>query len=194
MGALPRNPAPAPTHYGGAMKKLTRGPQACVLALLVGSLAAGCSSTPSNTQRGAAGGAALGALAGAVIGNNRGSGNAASGAAIGAAAGAIAGGALGNRADRREANASYPSNDPAVTNIYVTDAPPVPPAPRAEAVTPQPTSGAVWIPGYWSYESGRNYEWVAGHWEIPPAGTRTFQPPEWRRQNNGYVYVRGHWR
>lgn len=178
------------------MKTLRPQQQASLLLLLVVSLGAGCSSSPSNTQRGVAGGAALGALAGAVIGNNRGSGNAASGAAIGAAAGAIAGGAIGHNADKRQQSptSSTVSSDPNATNIYVQGSPPLPPAARAESVTARPTDEAVWIPGYWSYENGRDYSWVSGHWEIPPAGSRTFQPPEWRRQGDGYVYVRGHWR
>lgn len=171
--------------------------RACLLSFLAGSLLAGCSSTPSNTQRGAAGGAALGALAGAIIGNNRGSGNAASGAAIGAAAGAIAGGAIGHSRDKREAaynNSTSSAENAAVTNIYVEGQPPLPPAPQAETVTTRPSSDAVWVPGYWSYDSGQNYSWVAGHWEIPPSGYSTFMPPQWRPQGNGYVYVRGHWR
>jgi hypothetical protein len=161
--------------------------------LLTLGLGSGCSSTPSNTQRGAAGGAALGALAGAIIGNNRGSGNAASGAAIGAAAGAIAGGAIGHNQDRRAASSNgYP--DAATTNIYVEGQPPLPPAPIAESTSPQPGSNTVWIPGYWSYENGNRYVWMAGHWEVPPPGATAFQPPEWRRQGNGYVYVRAYWR
>ena len=176
------------------MKTLHPRQQACVLLLLVTSLGAGCSSNPSNTQRGVAGGAALGALAGAVIGNNRGSGNAASGAAIGAAAGAIAGGAIGHNADKRQRTSGASSQDPHATNLFVQGQPPLPPAAQAESVTPRPTDEAVWVPGYWSYENGRSYAWVAGHWEIPPAGYRTFQPPQWQRQGDGYVYIRGHWR
>jgi uncharacterized protein YcfJ len=177
------------------MKRLTPRQTALTLTVIAASLSPGCSSTPSDTQRGAAGGAALGAVAGAIIGNNRGSGNAASGAAIGAAAGAVAGGALGRRSDRQRAAAStYGYEDGAVTNIYVDGGPPLPPAPLAESVTAQPTSEAVWIPGYWSFESGDRYEWVSGHWEIPPRGARSYQPPQWRRQGNGSVYVRGYWR
>jgi len=181
------------------MKHLTSKQSALVVAVLVASVSPGCSSNPSNTQRGAAGGAAVGALAGAIIGNNRGSGNAASGAAIGAAAGAIAGGAIGRNADRQQqragASSAYDSEEAgATTNIYVEGAPPVPPAPLAESISPQPASNAVWIPGYWSYDNGGRYTWLNGHWEIPPAGARIYQPPQWRRQGNGYVYVRGYWR
>ncbi|HWL17180.1 MAG TPA: glycine zipper domain-containing protein [Opitutus sp.] len=183
------------------MKRLTPTQQACTLALTIASLVGGgCTSTASNTQRGAAGGAALGALAGAIIGNNRGSGNAASGAAIGAAAGAIAGGAMGHAKDKREAastgsppvySADAPSN--AMTNIYVDTPPPMPTVTEPESISQRPNARALWVPGYWTYDNGQNYLWVAGHWEIPPAGSTTFRPPEWRRQGNGYVYVRGYW-
>jgi hypothetical protein len=176
------------------MKPLTPRQKALTITMITTSLCAGCSSS-SNTQRGAAGGAAIGAVAGAIIGNNRGSGNAASGAAIGAAAGALAGGALGNRADRQESSSSgYSYGEAAATNIYVEGSPPVPPAPLAESVTSQPSSDAVWIPGYWTYESGSRYEWVSGRWEIPPRGARAYYPPHWKREGNGAVYVRGHWR
>jgi phage tail tape-measure protein len=177
------------------MKPTLSQQSAIVLAALAVTVGAGCSSTPNNTQKGAAGGAALGALAGANIGNNRGSGNAASGAAIGAAAGAIAGGAIGHNQDRRAASSNGTGYaDAAVTNIYVNGQPPMPPAPIAESISPQPASNAVWIPGYWSYDNGNRYVWVAGHWEIPPQGAVSYQPPEWRRQGNGFVYVRGYWR
>jgi len=176
------------------MKSLTPHQTAALLTLVASSILAGCSSTPSNTQRGAAGGAALGAIAGAIIGNNRGSGNAASGAAIGAAAGAVAGGALGRNADRKTAtDSAYGNEQAAVTNIYLEGPPPLPPAPQAETVPPQPDSKSVWIPGYWTFESGERYVWVPGRWEIPPRGARSYQPPQWRQQSNGYVYVRGYW-
>lgn len=165
--------------------------------LTIAGLVTGCAGPANNTQRGVAGGAALGALAGAVIGNNRGSGNAASGAAIGAAAGAIAGGAIGHSKDKRETRAAgspYSTADQGVTNITVAGAPPLPPAPIAESTPPQPSSSAVWVPGYWSYENGTSYVWVPGRWQTPPAGYRTFQQPYWMQQGSGHVYVRGSWR
>lgn len=192
--ACPWEPECARTQPWGIMKTFTPRQTAFALTAIATSLCAGCSGTPSNTQRGAAGGAAIGAVAGAIIGNNRGSGNAASGAAIGAAAGAIAGGALGRRSDRQqEPNTPYNPQAGTATDVYVEGAPPLPPAPLAENITPQPSSSSVWVPGYWTYESGDRYEWVAGHWVVPPSGARTFQPPHWRQQGSGSVWVRGHW-
>lgn len=178
-----------------AMKSTLLPQTLTAFTALTVALTSGCSSNPNNTQRGVAGGAALGAVAGAIIGNNRGSGNAASGAAIGAAAGAIAGGAIGHNQDRRAAQSSgYGYPEAAATNIYVNGQAPMPPAPMAESIPPQPAGNVVWIPGYWSYDSGDRYAWMPGHWETPPAGARYYQPPEWRQQGNGYVYVRGYWR
>jgi hypothetical protein len=171
--------------------------QIWIVGTLALALGAGCSGPTNNTQRGVAGGAAVGALAGAIIGNNRGSGNAASGAAIGAAAGAIAGGAYGHSRDvaaDRQANAGYGPAAPSGSDIVVQGPPPAPPAPIAEAVPAQPSAGAVWIPGYWSYENGRNYAWQPGHWEIPPQGYRTYEPAHWVQQGNTSYYVRGGWR
>lgn len=180
------------------MKRFSQKQRTFTLVLTAVSLTAGCAGPTNNTQRGAAGGAVLGGLAGAIIGNNRGSGNAASGAAIGAAAGAIAGGALGHSKDKREAQAagtySSGAGAPAATNITVTGAPPMPPAPVMENQPPRPNSSAVWVPGYWSYANGMSYVWVPGRWEIPPPGSSSFQPPYWMQQGNGHVYVRGYWR
>ena len=178
------------------MKRLTPSRQALTLALIAGTFTAGCSSTSSNTTRDAAAGAAIGAVAGAIIGNNHGDNNGASGAAIGAAAGAVAGGAYGHNEDRKQASVyanSTPGDSAAVTNIYVPNSPPMPPAPIAESIPSQPVSNAVWIPGYWNFDNGNSYAWTAGRWEIPPQNTRSFQPPQWRRQGNGYVYVRAYW-
>jgi hypothetical protein len=161
-------------------------------ALLVAALATSCSSTSPNTQRGAVGGAAAGALAGAVIGNNTGSHNGARGAVIGGALGGLAGAAVGNQADRRaENNATYQTAD---TRYTVQQPPMAPTSAPYENMTPQPSRDSVWVPGYYSYTGqGNQYEWVAGHWETPPSGSRSWVPPAWQNTGNGYVYVRGHW-
>jgi hypothetical protein len=47
--------------------------------------------------------------------------------------------------------------------------------PVEEPVGNPPTSGAVWVPGYWHW-SGARYEWVVGHWAAKPGGWVDAQP------------------
>ncbi len=168
-------------------------------ALAVGTLFAGCAGSGPNTQQGAVGGAVAGALVGGVIGNNRGSGNAASGAAIGAAAGAIAGGAVGNSLDHQRGTLHnqpdrYDRYDRQQYTEVIVQQPPPQPAPRREVVTVRPAREAIWIEGHYAYAGGNRYDWVPGHWEIPPPQYRTYVRPSWQRRDQGYVYMRGHWR
>lgn len=152
----------------------------------------GCQNTGPRTQEGALGGAVLGALGGAIIGNNSGSGNSESGALVGAIAGAIIGGAIGNEADQREESV-YTSEREATTTILMAEPPP-PPGMPSEVIPRRPSHDAVWVGGYWVYNSNGRYEWAPGRWEIPPAHCRAFVPPHWARRNNGYVYMQGYWR
>ena len=156
-----------------------------------GALCAGCVGTGPNTQNGAVMGGALGALAGAVIGNNSGGHNALGGAAIGAVAGAIAGGTIGNSVDHQNGTL-YRNEYQATTNVAVDSVPP-PPPPQAELVTAQPSPSALWIYGYYDFD-GYRYNWVPGHWEIPPPDARVFVRPHWHYRGGSYVYVRGYWR
>lgn len=179
-------PPRGPGHYAdmNATKKFAA-------TLLIGALAAGCSSTSPNTQRGAVGGAVAGGALGAVIGHQ--SGEAEKGAAIGAAAGGIAGAVVGNQVDRR--NERQSEADRRVTAAVRTP-PPMPTSSPRETVPPRPSNDAVWVEGYWSYPGyGDQYQWVAGHWEVPPPGYRNWVGPTWERQSDGnYVYRQGHWR
>lgn len=72
-------------------------------------------------------------------------------------------------------------------------APPPPPSPR-ELVPIRPTPDAVWIPGHHVYTGAGHYEWVPGHWEVPPTQAAQFERPHWVRQASGFVYVPGGWR
>jgi hypothetical protein len=151
---------------------------------------AGCVGTGPNTQRGAVGGAAVGAVAGALIGNNNGS--ALGGALIGAAAGGAAGGAIGNSVDHQRG--TIYTAETAQTTYAVAEPPPMPPPPR-EVVTVRPAPQAIWISGYYSYTGrGNRYEWVPGHWEVPPPRYRSYVHPRWERKGGNYVYFRGYWR
>lgn len=162
------------------------------LALTVAAaLCAGCVGTGPNTQNGAVAGGALGALAGAIIGNNSGGHNALGGAAIGALAGAIAGGTLGNAVDNQNGTI-YHSEYEATSNVAVAQVPP-PPAPPLDVVSEQPTPSAIWVAGYYGFD-GYRYNWVAGHWVIPPPNCTMFVRPHWAYRGGSYVYVRGYWR
>lgn len=163
-----------------------------LLSALALSLGAGCAYGP-NTQQGAVGGALAGALAGGIIGNNRGSGNAASGAAIGAVAGGLAGGAIGNSLDHERGTLYQTPVQAEPQREVVVQPPPAPPAPR-EVVAVRPAREAIWVEGYYLYAGRGRYEWVPGHWEIPPRGYRTYVRPGWQRHGGSYVYVRGYWR
>ena len=156
-------------------------------------LFAGCANEPGpRTQQGAVGGAALGALGGAIVGNNSGSHNGASGALVGAIAGALIGGAIGNETDLRERDV-YTSEREARTT-YIVAEPPPPPSIPSEVIPRRPTEEAVWVGGFWMYNSNGRYEWAPGRWEVPPPRCRSYVPPHWARQGNGFVYMHGYWR
>lgn len=153
----------------------------------------GCAHEPGRrTKEGAVNGAVLGALGGAIVGNNSRGGNGGSGALVGAIAGALIGGAIGNEGDQRE-RAVYTSEREARTTLLVAEVPP-PPAKPSEIIPSRPSDDAVWVSGYWIYNSNDRYEWEPGRWEIPPQGCTSYVPPHWTRQGNGYVYMRGYWR
>jgi hypothetical protein len=156
------------------------------ISLLAAALGAGCTTAMGpSTQRGAAVGAGTGAVVGAATGGVR-------GAAVGAAAGGLAGAAIGSHMDRDRWTAAD-----ARTTYRVQQPPPAPTSNPRDAAEqpPRPSSDAVWIAGYWDFnlETGQ-YEWVPAHWAIPPTGYTTWSPPNWERVDDGYVYVRGHWR
>lgn len=71
----------------------------------------------------------------------------------------------------------------------VVDTPP--PPPRTEAPPPAPSAGAVWVPGYWSWNNGQ-YEWMSGHWEISQAGY-SWVPHRWENVNGRWQLTGGAW-
>ena len=80
---------------------------------------------------------------------------------------------------------------PAVAGtIIVTQAPP---ALQEEVVLARPSPAHVWIPGYWSWRNNR-YEWMAGHWEIPPRTDAVWAAPRYERLSDGsYRFYEGSW-
>jgi len=79
---------------------------------------------------------------------------------------------------------------PATGTIIVTQAPP---AQQQEVVQARPSSAHAWVPGYWTWRNSR-YEWMGGHWEIPPRTNATWVAPRWERLDDGsYRFYEGYW-
>lgn len=66
-----------------------------------------------------------------------------------------------------------------------------PPPLHQEAMTMPPSSAYVWVSGYWTWNNG--WQWVAGHWELPPQRTTTWVPGQWVPQGQHWVWRPGHW-
>jgi hypothetical protein len=78
---------------------------------------------------------------------------------------------------------------PVVSTTIVTEAPPVP---QSEVVLAQPSPKHMWLAGYWTWRDAR-YEWMAGHWELPPSSRSVWVLPRWEQQGNAYRFYEGYW-
>jgi len=78
---------------------------------------------------------------------------------------------------------------PVVSTVVVTQ---TPPALRQEVVIAQPNPSDVWIPGFWTWRDSQ-YEWMAGHWELPPSQGAVWVAPRWEQQGNAYRFYEGYW-
>lgn len=78
---------------------------------------------------------------------------------------------------------------PVMTTTVVTQAPP---AMQQDIVLAQPSSQHVWIAGYYTWRNDR-YEWMSGHWELPPYSNAVWVKPTWEQQGNAYKFTEGHW-
>ena len=68
-----------------------------------------------------------------------------------------------------------------------------PPALQEEVVVAQPSSEHKWVPGYWTWRNER-YEWMAGHWEVPPSSSSVWVTARWERTSDGgYRFYEGYW-
>ena len=68
-----------------------------------------------------------------------------------------------------------------------------PPGEVEEVPPDEQPDGALWIPGYWSFdEELGQHLWVSGVWRVPPPGQR-WVPGYWRRNADGFVWVNGFW-
>lgn len=78
----------------------------------------------------------------------------------------------------------------AATEVVVPQAPP---ASKREAIMDRPSPMHVWVTGYWVWKDSK-YEWLAGHWELPPRGTDSWVAPRWEKRGEGYAFSEGFWR
>jgi len=68
-----------------------------------------------------------------------------------------------------------------------------PPAPQApQAIPARPSSEHVWIDGYWTWQNNR-YEWMAGHWELPPSSSAKWEYPHYASEGGAYRFYEGRW-
>ena len=79
--------------------------------------------------------------------------------------------------------------NPVVSTTIVTQAPPTL---QQEVVLARPSPQHVWLPGYWTWRNDR-YEWMAGHWELPPTSSTVWVAPRWEQQGNAYKFYEGYW-
>lgn len=76
-------------------------------------------------------------------------------------------------------------------NSYVVVQSP-PAAQPPEAVPARPSQQHQWLPGYYVWQNNR-YEWMAGHWEVPPRANATWVNPRWVAENGNYRFYEGYW-
>lgn len=77
--------------------------------------------------------------------------------------------------------------------VYVTQAPPPMQQEVIVARPARPSPGHAWVPGYWTWRNDR-YEWMAGHWEMPPNPGADWVAPRWEQEGSGYRFYEGYWR
>lgn len=71
--------------------------------------------------------------------------------------------------------------------------PVAPPPPLKQAIPEQKEMQAVWIPGYWAWDSQANvFVWVSGVWRRPPPGHEWISG-FWKADVNGWAWLPGFW-
>ncbi|MDP4219553.1 MAG: hypothetical protein Q8916_00385 [Bacteroidota bacterium] len=84
---------------------------------------------------------------------------------------------------------------PASAQIRISLSIGLPPPPRHEVVVEAPFPGAVWISGYYVYNSGSaRYDWVPGRWQAPPSPNHIWVAPRYVRRGDHYEYYEGTWK
>lgn len=87
------------------------------------------------------------------------------------------------------ATVSTPVTPVGASSIVVMQAPP---AAQQEVPGPRPTTDHVWVPGYWTWRNNQ-YQWMAGHWEMPPRAGAVWIPPRWQPEGTSWRFYEGYW-
>jgi hypothetical protein len=59
---------------------------------------------------------------------------------------------------------------------------------------PCPEDGALWVPGYWSWDDEEaDYYWVPGTWVLPPQRGLLWTPAYWSWEDGAYYFHDGYW-
>ncbi|MEO5959860.1 MAG: YXWGXW repeat-containing protein [Opitutaceae bacterium] len=78
----------------------------------------------------------------------------------------------------------------ATASYVVLQAPPAPQAPQA--IPARPSSSHAWVDGYWTWQNNR-YEWMAGHWEVPPFSGAKWVNPRVESEGGAFRFYEGRW-
>jgi hypothetical protein len=82
-----------------------------------------------------------------------------------------------------------PAKDQEPAHLDKSPPPPIVERPAVDA----PSPSAVWIAGYWEWDTGRkDFVWVTGTWRVPPPG-RFWVNGYWKRDDQGWYRVPGFW-
>ena len=56
----------------------------------------------------------------------------------------------------------------------------------------RPSAKHVWVAAEWHETDGKYVE-APAHWDLPPAGHRTWTPGHWAHEARGNYWIPGHW-
>jgi hypothetical protein len=84
---------------------------------------------------------------------------------------------------------AYPPSPVGASSVVVMQAPP---QAQQEIATPRPSRDHMWVSGYWTWRNDR-YEWIPGHWEVPPRVGASWVPPRWQQEGTAWRFYEGYW-
>ncbi len=83
-----------------------------------------------------------------------------------------------------------PGHRRAPVEVIVVQAPP---ALRVEVVTARPSSGHVWVTGYWVWGTGA-YVWTPSVWVLPPEPAAVWVAPRYEERSGVHISISGFWK